>query len=188
MARPKSEDKREAILAAATRVFAAQGLSAPTASIASEAGVSNGSLFNYFQTKAELLNELYLDLKKEMAAVSLQGLPIESNTQQQVFYMWSRWMDWATAHPGKRRTLTYLTVSDEITSASHEAGSQAMSGIDRLIEQSRENGPLRNAPLGFVVALMNAVAEATIDYILQDPPNANQHCKAGFEAMWRVIA
>jgi AcrR family transcriptional regulator len=53
MARPKSEDKRNAIMAAAIRVIAAQGLAAPTATIAKEAGVANGSLFNYFETKAD---------------------------------------------------------------------------------------------------------------------------------------
>ncbi|MFX5718343.1 TetR/AcrR family transcriptional regulator, partial [Acinetobacter baumannii] len=41
MARPRSEDKRNAILAAAIRVIITQGLSAPTALIAHEAGVSN---------------------------------------------------------------------------------------------------------------------------------------------------
>ena len=49
MARPKSDDKRDALVAAAARVIAAQGLSAPTAVIAKEAGVSNGSLFTYFE-------------------------------------------------------------------------------------------------------------------------------------------
>ena len=44
MARPKSEDKRNAIMEAATRVIAAQGLGAPTMKIAEEAGVANGSL------------------------------------------------------------------------------------------------------------------------------------------------
>src|ERR1700722_13174654 len=59
MARPRSEDKRKALMAAATRVIVAQGLSAPTAVVAREAGVSNGSLFTYFDTKAELFNQLY---------------------------------------------------------------------------------------------------------------------------------
>ena len=47
MARPKSEDKRNAIMEAATRVIVAQGLGGPTATIAQEAGISNGSLFTY---------------------------------------------------------------------------------------------------------------------------------------------
>ena len=56
MARPRSDEKRGAIMAAATRVIAAEGLGAATAAIAQEAGVSNGSLFTYFETKTELFN------------------------------------------------------------------------------------------------------------------------------------
>lgn len=175
-------------MAAAIRVIATQGLSAPTAIIAKEASVANGSLFNYFQTKADLLNQLYLELKAEMASVALDGLPTEDDIHQQVFYMWSRWLGWATSYPDKRRTLTYLGVSDEITPTSHQAGNRAMAGIAKLLERSRENGPMRDAPLGFVVAMMSALAEATIDFMIQDPANADKHCKAGFDAMWRMIA
>ena len=43
MARPKSEDKRNAILDAATRVFAERGLTAaPTSEISKQAGVAEG--------------------------------------------------------------------------------------------------------------------------------------------------
>ena len=59
---------------AATRVIVTEGLRAPTATIAREAGVSSGSLFTYFDTKAELLNQLYLELKTGMAAAALEGL------------------------------------------------------------------------------------------------------------------
>ncbi len=58
MARPRSKDRRNAILSAATSVIACQGLGAATATIAKEAAVSNGSLFLYFDTKATLFNEL----------------------------------------------------------------------------------------------------------------------------------
>src|SRR3984957_11870470 len=103
MARPKSEDKRDALMAAATRVIAAQGLSAPTAVIAREAGVSNGSLFTYFETKADLFNQLYLELKAGMAAASLAGLPVEAPLREQLFRMWLNWKRWATSDPDKRR-------------------------------------------------------------------------------------
>ena len=50
MARPKSEDKRNAILDAATRVFAESGLSAaPTSEISKQAGVAEGTLFTYLE-------------------------------------------------------------------------------------------------------------------------------------------
>ena len=78
MARPRSEDKQNAIMEAATRVIGTHGLSAPTAMIAKEAGVSNGSLFSYFETKADLFDQLYLELKAGMATASLEGLPAEA--------------------------------------------------------------------------------------------------------------
>jgi AcrR family transcriptional regulator len=175
-------------MAAAIRVIAAQGLSAPTAVIAKEAGVANGSLFNYFQTKSELLNQLYVELKTEMAAAALDGLPTESDIRDQAFHMWSQWLHWATSCPEKRRALAHLGVSDDITPESRQAAHLAMAGIARLIERSRENGPLRDAPLGFVAALMSALADATIDFMIQDPANADRHRITGLDAMWRMLA
>lgn len=74
MERPKSDDKRSTILEAATRVIATQGLGASTASIAKEAGVASGTLFVYFATKSDLINQLYLELKTEMASGAVGGL------------------------------------------------------------------------------------------------------------------
>lgn len=58
MARPKSEDKKQALLEAATAAFAQSGIAASTSAIARSAGVAEGTLFRYFATKDELLNEL----------------------------------------------------------------------------------------------------------------------------------
>jgi AcrR family transcriptional regulator len=187
MARPRSDDKRNAIMAAAIRIIASQGLGAATATIAKEAGVSNGSLFTYFETKTDLMNRLYIELKAEMAAAALDGLPTESDIREQMLYMWSHWLRWATSCPEKRRTLAHLEVSDDITLQSHQAASQKMAGIARLLERIRETGPMRDAPLGFIVSLMSAVADTTIDFIIRDPANADKHGMAAFDALWRMV-
>jgi AcrR family transcriptional regulator len=188
MARPRSEDKRNAIMAAATRVIVTHGLSAPTAMIAQEAGVANGSLFTYFETKADLFNELYLELKGGMASAALEGLPAGAALREQLFHVWSNWVGWAVSSPEKRRALAQLGVSDEITPATRAVGHKTMAGIAELMERSRANGPMRDAPMGFVAAIMNSLAEATMDFIAQDPTNADKHCKVGFDALWRVLA
>ena len=97
-------------------------------------------------------------------------------------------MGWAVSNPEKRRALAQLGVSDEITPASRAAGHKTMAGLADLMARSRANGPLRDAPMGFVAAIMNSLAEATMDFMVQDPTNANKHCKVGFEALWRVLA
>src|SRR5215475_11367281 len=136
MARPKSDEKRSAILEAATRVIVTQGLSAPTAGIAKEAGIANGSLFTYFDTKVDLLNQLYLELKQDMASAALGGLS-GGDGREQLLRMWSGWLRWATANPEKRRALAQLDVSDEITAASHQTASRAMKGVAEILEQAR---------------------------------------------------
>lgn len=188
MARPRSDERRRAIMTAAVRIVSSQGLGAPTALIAKEAGVSNGSLFTYFETKADLLNQLYVDLKIEMAAVAVGGLPTESNTREQMRHVWSCWLHWAAAYPDKRRTLARLGVSDDVTADSHRIGSRALSGIAKLVEVSCAEGPMRKAPRGLVMAVLSAVADATVDFMVRDPANADAHCTAAFEAVWRMIA
>ena len=188
MARPKSDDKRNAIRAAAVHVLASQGLGATTAAIAQEAGVSNGSLFTYFDTKADLWNQLYVQLKAEMVAAAGDGLPAEEDVRAQLRHMWSRWLRWAVSAPEKRRALAQLDVADAITPQSHRAASAAFADVRALLERSREEGPLRDAPLEYGVGLMSALAETTIDFMIREPANAEGYRAEGFEALWRMIA
>ena len=188
MARLKSENKRNAILEAATRLIVTHGLSVPTAMIAQEAGIANGTLFTYFETKTNLFNRLYLELKAGMASTALKGLPAETELQEQVFHVWSNWMDWAVYNPEKRRTLAQLGLSDEITPATRAAAHKTTIGLAELMERMRVNGSLRHTPMDFAAAIMNSLAEATMDFMIHDPANAKEHCKVGFDALWRVIA
>ena len=174
-------------MAAAVQVIAAQGLGAPTALIAKKAGVSNGSLFTYFPTKAELLNRLFLELKSELGAAAVDGLSSESDVREQLRHVWTHWLRWATSSPEKRRALAHLGVSDHITPESHQAANRTLAGIMQLLERSREEGPLRDAPLGFIATLMTALAEATADFVIRNPANADRHGAAAFEALWRVV-
>lgn len=174
-------------MAAATRIIAAEGLTAPTAVIAREAGVSNGSLFTYFPTKADLLNQLYVELKAARASAAMDGLPETADLRAQVAHTWQGQMRWAIAHPDKRRAWAHLAVSEEITPESREAGHAVMAPVAALLERVRAAGPMRAAPLAFLVALMNAVGDATIDFMAADPANAKRYADTGFEALWRVL-
>ncbi len=45
-----------------------------------------------------------------------------------------------------------------------------------------------DALLALVVALMSALADATIDFIIRHPANAHDHGRSGFAALSRIIA
>lgn len=186
MPRPKSEDKRSAILAAATHLIVTQGLSAPTMGIAKEAGVPNGSLFTYFPTKADLFNQLYLELKTEMATAAMLDVQASEFSREHFFVVWRNWTNWAVTFPEKRRALTQLNVSEEITPETRAAAHKAMKPLGAVLERCRAAGPMSKVPISFFAMLVNSVADGTMEFMSRDPNNAKRHCRAGFDAIWRM--
>lgn len=69
--RPATPDKREAILRAATKVFARNGyFNSKVAHIAREAGVADGTVYLYFKSKEEILHSIF---DKSMEEVIAEG-------------------------------------------------------------------------------------------------------------------
>ena len=188
MARPKSEDKRNAILAAAAEVVAEQGLGAPTARIAKLAGVAEGTLFTYFDNKDELLNQLYLDIKAELREVMMTTYPKQASVRDRAQHVWDKFVDWGVAQPQKRRAMAQLSVSERLTDCTRATGMQSFADINVMIQASVASGALRDQPPAFVSAIMAALAETTMDFIAREPDNADRYRKAGFEAFWHAIA
>jgi AcrR family transcriptional regulator len=188
MARPRSEEKRSAILAAAAEVIAGQGLGAPTARIAKLAGVAEGTLFTYFDNKDDLLNALYLDIKAELRDVMMTRYPKQASVRERVQYVWNKFVDWGVAQPQRRRAMAQLSVSERLTEHTRTAGMQSFGDIHELIQTSVVSGALRDQPPAFVSAVMSALAETTMDFIAQEPAHAERYRQAGFEAFWNAIA
>jgi AcrR family transcriptional regulator len=187
MARPLSEDRRNAILMAATELVAEQGLGAATAEIAKKAGVPNGSIFTYFATKTDLLNALYLELKRELTETVLAEMPGGDDTRAQLRHLWVTWTFWGASHPLKRRVLAQLSVSDQITELSRKAAYEAAASTLELIRRASTNGALHDAPAPYVGALVEAMATTTMDFMIRDPAKASALCESGFEALWNTL-
>lgn len=188
MARPKSEDKRNAILAAATEVIAEQGLGAPTARIAKVAGVAEGTLFTYFENKDELLNQLYLDIKSSMREVMMTGYPKAASIQDRSRHVWGKYVEWGVANPERRRAMAALAVSDRLSEQTRAAGMHAFADVNAIMHSSIASGVLRDHPPAFVAAIMGALAETTMDFIEREPAQADRYREAGFDVFWHAVA
>lgn len=189
MSRPRSDEKRTSLLDAATQVISTQGLSATaTSAIAKEAGVSNGSLFLYFETKTVLLNELYVVLKSEMGVAAFADIPSFAEPREQLHLMWVQWLRWATTNPAKRRVLAQLEVAEDISVETHALVRGAQRDMAELVEQCLATGPQNDLSLSFALTLTSAIADATMDALIRDPANAEPRTEAAFNAVWRVLA
>lgn len=114
MARPKSEDKKQALLEAATTAIAQSGIAASTAVIARNAGVAEGTLFRYFATKDELINELYLYLKQSLCQSMIANLDRSlTDAKALTFYIWRSYISWGINHTQGHRAIRQLAVSEK---------------------------------------------------------------------------
>src|SRR5450755_3748035 len=120
MARSKSEDKRNAILSAATKVFAERGLGAPTSAISQAAGVAEGTLFTYFKTKDELINALYREIKLELADAMMSDFPRRVGIRDRLQHVWNHYLAWGVKNPSQHKVLQQMTVWSGLTKESKQ--------------------------------------------------------------------
>ena len=187
MARPLSEEKRTAILEATAEVVAMLGVSAPTAKIAKDAGVAEGTLFTYFANKDELLNRLYRELKMDLRDAMMTGYPAGKSLIDRSRHVWDRYIGWGSAHPLKRRAMRQLAVSDRITEETKSLVGNAFGEFNEMMRACAASGAMKHQPPAFATAIMSAIADTTMDFIAREPAQAKRYTKAGFDAFWNAV-
>jgi AcrR family transcriptional regulator len=189
VARPKSEDKRSAILDAATRLFAERGLAAaPTSEISKRAGVAEGTLFTYFETKDDLINSLYREIKLELADAMMSDFPRKKNVRTRLRHVWDRYVNWGIANPKHRKVLAQLQVSEVLTKESKDAGGAPFVEFQTMIRDAIEQRVFRNdLPAELISKSLATLVEATIDLTLSKPSKADKYRDSGFQMFWAGI-
>jgi AcrR family transcriptional regulator len=155
-------DKRSAILRAAVRLFGSGHYHSTTIpSLAREAGVAEGSIYNYFRSKEEVafvaLAETAAAIERDLvAAVPRQAAPLE-----QLSYAAATLLQLAEEDLEAAR---YVLVSDHETflgARAADAHSLARV-ICRLVVAAADRGETREAPAELLAAIWLAVVRAAI--------------------------
>ncbi len=188
MARPKSVDKRGAILSAAVRVFAEHSLAAPTSAISGAAGIAEGSLFTYFITKDDLINALYRDIKLRMAEALMSGFERKKDFRSRLQHIWDSYVNWGVKHALEMKVLAQLQVSGKLTEESKALGAAPFIEIEVMARDALARGLVRDLPMEFIGATLQALAGTTMDFMTSDPRQAARFRKSGFEIFWHGIA
>lgn len=189
MARPRSEAKREAILDAAVRSFAINGVwSTPTAAISRAARVAEGTLFTYFPTKEALVHAVYELIKAEVAGAIMSAYPKAADARIRFLHIWDRYVHWGVSHPAKYRVLEQLQAAQAISGDTRVLAASGFKEIERLAKDSIRKKRVRNLPLPYLSAVMSTMAETTIGFVAQNRNSRIDYSAAGFEIFWRGIS
>jgi AcrR family transcriptional regulator len=186
LARPKSDSKRKAILEASMDLFAERGIGhAPTSAISAAAGVAEGTLFTYFKTKDELLNELYRELRKELDR-ELVDYPFSADAYTRMRYIWDRYVSLAMRYPKRLRVLQQLRASGRLLKDA-EAPNMAITELLHTTREASEMGGVRNASAELLVLLFRAQIEATVEFIGAHRDLELESRELGFKLIWRGL-
>lgn len=103
--RPQSEkvpsaDKRDAIMQAALELFVERGFHGTAVpEVAERAGVGAGTIYRYFESKEQLVNELYRRHKQMLVAQVLHSFPVNASAREQFGALWRRMARFAQNEP-----------------------------------------------------------------------------------------
>lgn len=183
MARPRSEEKQIALLEAATTVVATQGLGAPTSLIAKRAGVAEGTLFRYFPTKDDLLNELYIHVKRNLGEALKQKVNPTTQLDETIQFLWNSYIDWGIANPDAIKALNQLTVSDRITVETRTKVTELLPDIQATSRAFIAKSHLAELPTAFADSIFMALADTTMRFASFDPEQSEAYKAAGFKVL-----
>jgi AcrR family transcriptional regulator len=186
MARPKSPEKSRAILQAAVHEIALAGLGASTAKIAKAANLAEGTLFTYFPTKNDLLNELYFELKSEVYRRVNAGFPHQADLRQRARHVWITYLAWSIKQADERKVSMQLNVSDVITDATRKRVAAQNGVVAPTLKEIAGRGAFQDLPSEFVTSVMAAMQDAVMDTIAKNPRQKAMLIEKGFEAFWRM--
>lgn len=166
MARPKSEDKKQALLEAATQAIAQSGIAASTAVIARNAGVAEGTLFRYFATKDELINTLYLHLKQDLCQSMIMELDRSiTDAKMMTRFIWNSYISWGLNHPARHRAIRQLAVSEKLTKETEQRADDMFPELRDLCHRSVLMVFMSDEYRAFGDGLFLALAETTMDFV-----------------------
>jgi AcrR family transcriptional regulator len=187
MARPLSPEKRNSLLISATCAVAEQGVLATTASVARGAGVAEGTLFTYFDSKETLLQSLYLHLKEDVRDALFPGYPFASDVRSRLSYIFGNYVRWGLANPVSRSAIARLSASGMLSPETLATAGEQFAPVYQMMEEGMQEGILVKAPVDFLFAVIEDIAEATIDYIDKHPHDSERYLNLAQSIVWRAV-
>jgi AcrR family transcriptional regulator len=184
-------DKKEKIIETALRLFVDNGFhGTATSKIAQEAGVANGTLFNYFKTKDELVIALYVSVKDDMALFIEKNTAKSDNLKEVMKSQFLSSLFWALDNQLKFRFIQQFHTSPYIGKIEQEVMQSQVLPHLTLIKTGIKKGLIKKLPFDFVYAIISSQTFGAYQYLISKPfTKVQQHktIEQIFELLWDMI-
>lgn len=188
-------DKRVMIIDAAVRLFEQDGFwNTTTANISKEAGIATGTLFRYFETKEQLIEGLFLELKQEVADYMYDNTDNQLPVRERLRSIWNCYVSWNLTNPGKFLILEQLEVASRISNSVHNQVVDMNQYTVNVLLAGIKEGVIGDYPIEFLANFMGSSSTNVIKQVLSNSGNYRTKAKreklveTGFEVFWKGIS
>ena len=151
-------DKRTAILDTALELIVEQGFhNTPMSQIAKQAGVSAGIIYHYFESKDDLIHELYHEIKAKITETVFTGDLEQVGGMELLRHIWLHFYRFYVAHPKETVFLEQYENSPFYKDWSENFDEKSAMLTNR-IQQEIDDGKLVDLPMVVLYDLTMGVA------------------------------
>jgi AcrR family transcriptional regulator len=165
--RGDAQRNRDRLLAAARELFAERGIDVAMADIARHAGVSNGTLYNRFPTREDLIEAVFTDRLESMAALAARALADDDPWRGFAGYL-TAVCELQAADRGFNEVAARGLPPSSVAKRFQEEGQIA---VGELMRRARQAGMLRDditvEDLAFVIWGISRTVDMTADFAPQ---------------------
>ncbi len=190
MVRKLRPERRTEFLNAALKLFVAKGVPhTSTAEIAREAGTAAGTLFLYFPTKQDLINELILNIGREQSEY-INSLLVPSLSVCETFLaIWEGSIRWFLDHKNEYQYAQQVRDSRIIGEKTARESEKFFLYYFAAVQKGLEERQIKNYPFELVGGILyqNIVAVMNLIAAQADPAKREAYIQMGFEIFWNGI-
>lgn len=183
--------KEELIIATALKLFVDNGFhGTATSKIASESGVANGTLFNYFPSKEILIVSIYHDIIKKMDDHIIRSISSNSVSKSSLHSIFASTLHWNLQNSIQFRYIQQFNNSPYVKSAFSKTVSQEDHPLYVLIKNGIDLILLKPMPIDFIYSLFMAQINGLYHYMVMHNLNfddSKELVDETFELLWKMV-
>lgn len=142
-----TSDKRAAILQATLNLISVHGFHGTAMSrVAREAGVSAGIIYHYFDSKEDLIDQLYLQVKYDLSQALLAGYAEDRPLRERFGRVWVNTLRFHLEHPRETAFQEQYENSPFVKPAVQERAMEYYAPLVQFLQHAMQDGTLKVMP------------------------------------------
>ena len=190
MARKPSPERRAQFLEAALKLFVQNGVQhTSTAAIAKEAGSAAGTLFLYFPTKQDLIDELILQIGSEQSIYIKKKLTPTLAVRDSFFTIWDGTLRWFLTHLDAFLYVQQVRDTGLISETAVHESEHFFDYYYHAIQKGLAAGSIKPYPIELIgdILYQDIVAVMNLIRMQPDPAKQEEYLQNGFDIFWDGI-